>query len=237
MAAQTKPIPEGYHTLTPYLVVDGAEKVVRFMKEAFGAQAVFDPMMRPDGKIMHAEFKIGDSVVMIADAFERAKATSAMLHVYVPNVDAVYQKAIKAGATSEMEPADMFYGDRSGGVKDPAGNRWHIGTHIEDVSPADLKKRGDGVHEAARQGGVGILSLPALRGEEKSHRHRPLLMRPAARGVLAVAGDHAHALVDPRGDVVGGAAFEEGDAVARQAAKTRRAPPASRADRVARHGA
>jgi PhnB protein len=141
MAAQTKPIPEGYHTLTPYLVVDGAEKVVRFMKEAFGAQAVFEPMMRPDGKIMHAEFKIGDSVVMIADASERAKATSAMLHVYVPNVDAVYQKAIKAGAISEMEPADMFYGDRSGGVKDPAGNRWHIGTHIEDVSPADLKKR------------------------------------------------------------------------------------------------
>ncbi len=84
MAAQTKPIPEGYHTLTPYLVVDGAEKVVRFMKEAFGAQAVFEPMMRPDGKIMHAEFKIGDSVVMIADSSERAKATSAMLHLYVP---------------------------------------------------------------------------------------------------------------------------------------------------------
>jgi PhnB protein len=131
MATHAKPIPEGYHTLTPYLVVDGAEKVVRFMKDAFGAQAVFEPMMRPDGKIMHAEFKIGDSVVMIA----------AMLHVYVPNVDAVYQKALKSGATSEMEPADMFYGDRAGGVKDPAGNRWHIGTHIEDVSPAELKKR------------------------------------------------------------------------------------------------
>src|ERR1700751_5537407 len=99
MAAQTKPIPEGYHTLTPYLVVDGAEKIVRFMKEAFGAQAVFEPMMRPDGKIMHAEFKIGDSVVMIADASERARPTSAMLHVYVPHVDAVYQKALKAGAT------------------------------------------------------------------------------------------------------------------------------------------
>jgi len=141
MAAHAKPIPEGYHTLTPYLVVDGAEKVIRFMKDAFGAQAVFEPMMRPDGKIMHAEFKVGDSVVMIADASERAKPTSTMLHVYVPNVDAVYQKALKAGATSEMEPADMFYGDRAGGVKDPAGNRWHIGTHIEDVAPAELKKR------------------------------------------------------------------------------------------------
>ena len=141
MAAQVKPVPDGYHTVTPYLVVDGAEKIIHFMKEAFGAQATFEPMKRPDGKVMHAEFKIGDSIVMIADASERAKATSAMLYLYVPNVDAVYQKALKAGATSEMEPANMFYGDRSGGVKDVAGNHWHIGTHIEDVSPADLKKR------------------------------------------------------------------------------------------------
>jgi uncharacterized glyoxalase superfamily protein PhnB len=141
MATQVKPIPEGYHTITPYLVVDGAEKIIRFMKEAFGAQPVFEPMMGPNGKVMHAEFKIGNSIVMISDSSERAQATSAMLYLYVPNVDAVYQKAIKAGATSLMEPADQFYGDRSGGVTDVAGNRWHIGTHIEDVSPADLKKR------------------------------------------------------------------------------------------------
>ena len=141
MATKAKPVPEGYHTITPYLVVDGADKVIRFVKEAFGAQLVFEPTMRPDGKIMHAEFRIGDSVVMISDASERAQATSDMLYLYVPNVDAVYQKALKAGATSLMEPADQFYGDRSGGVRDPAGNRWHIGTHIEDVSPAELKKR------------------------------------------------------------------------------------------------
>jgi len=141
MATQVKPIPEGYHTITPYLVVDGAEKIIRFMKEAFGAQPVFEPMMGPNGKVMHAEFRIGNSIVMISDSSERAQATSAMLYLYVPNVDAVYQKAIKAGATSLMEPADQFYGDRSGGVTDVAGNRWHIGTHIEDVSPADLKKR------------------------------------------------------------------------------------------------
>jgi uncharacterized glyoxalase superfamily protein PhnB len=141
MAAKVKPVPEGFHTITPYLVADGADKVIRFMKEAFGAQPLFEPMMRPDGKIMHAEFKIGDSVVMIADVSERAQATSDMLYLYVPNVDAVYQKALKAGATSLMEPADQFYGDRSGGVRDPAGNRWHIGTHIEDVAPAELKKR------------------------------------------------------------------------------------------------
>ena len=141
MATQVKPIPDGYHTVTPYLVVDGADKIIRFMQEAFGAKPVFEPMMRPDGKVMHAEFRIGDSVLMISDASERAQATSAMLHVYVPNVDAVYQKALKAGATSLSEPADQFYGDRSGGVKDPAGNTWHIGTHVEDVSPAELKKR------------------------------------------------------------------------------------------------
>ena len=141
MAAKVKPIPDGFHTITPYLVVDGAEKIISFMKEAFGAQAVFEPMMRPDGKVMHAEFKIGDSIVMISDASERAKATSAMLYLYVPNVDAVYQKALKAGGTSLMEPADQFYGDRSGGVTDPAGNQWHIATHIEDVSTAELKKR------------------------------------------------------------------------------------------------
>ena len=141
MATQVKPIPEGYHTITPYLVVDGAEKIIRFMKEAFGAQPVFEPMMGPNGKVMHAEFRIGNSIVMISDSSERAQATSAMLYLYVPNVDAVYQKALKAGATSLMEPADQFYGDRSGGVTGVAGNRWHIGTHIEDVSPADLKKR------------------------------------------------------------------------------------------------
>jgi uncharacterized glyoxalase superfamily protein PhnB len=141
MAAKVEPVPEGYHTITPYLVIDGAENIIRFMKEAFGAQPVFEPMMRPDGKVMHAEFKIGNSIVMISDSSERAQPTSGMLHLYVPDVDAVYQKAIKAGGTSMMEPANQFYGDRSGGVIDPAGNRWFIGTHVEDVSPAELKKR------------------------------------------------------------------------------------------------
>jgi uncharacterized glyoxalase superfamily protein PhnB len=141
MTTQVKPIPDGFHTITPYLVVDGAEKIIRFMTDAFGAQPVFEPMKRPDGKIMHAEFKIGDSVVMISDSSERAQATSDMLHLYVPNVDAVYQKALKAGGKSLMEPMNQFYGDRSGSVMDPAGNRWFIATHVEDVSPADLKKR------------------------------------------------------------------------------------------------
>jgi PhnB protein len=141
MLGKVKPIPDGFHTITPYLIVDGAEKLVGFMKEAFGAQYDHEPAKRPDGSIMHATLKIGDSMLMISDASEHAKASPVMLYLYVPNVDAAYQRALKAGATSVMEPADQFYGDRSGGVKDAAGNQWFFGTHIEDVSPAELQKR------------------------------------------------------------------------------------------------
>jgi PhnB protein len=141
MAAKVKPIPDGFHTITPYLVVDGAEKLIDFMQKAFGAKHDHEPTMRPDGTLMHATLKIGDSMLMISDASEHAQATQVMLYLYVPDVDAAYQKALKAGATSLMEPADQFYGDRSGGVKDAAGNRWFLGTHIENVAPAELKKR------------------------------------------------------------------------------------------------
>jgi PhnB protein len=92
---------------------------------------------------MHAQLKIGDSMVMIADSSEHARAMPVMLYLYVPNADASYQQALKAGATSIMEPADQFYGDRSGGVKDAAGNSWFFGTHIEDVAPAEMKKRAE----------------------------------------------------------------------------------------------
>ena len=141
MAAKVKPIPQGFHTVTPYLIVDGAEKVINFMQQGLGAKHDHEPTLRPDGKIMHATLKIGDSMVMISDASEQAKAMPVMLYLYVPNVDNTYQQALKAGATSIMEPADQFYGDRSGGVKDAAGNSWFFGTHIEDVAPAELKKR------------------------------------------------------------------------------------------------
>jgi uncharacterized glyoxalase superfamily protein PhnB len=141
MATNVKPIPDGFHTITPYLIVEGAEKLIAFLREATGAQPEHEPTMRPDGSVMHATLKIGDSMLMIADASEHAKASPAMLYVYVPNVDAAYQRALKAGATSVMEPADQFYGDRSAGVKDFAGNSWFFGTHIEDVSATELKKR------------------------------------------------------------------------------------------------
>jgi PhnB protein len=115
MVAKVKPIPDGFHTITPYLIVDDAEKSIAFMEKAFGAQHEHEPTRRPDGKLMHATLRIGDSMLMIAEASERAKAAPVMLYLYVPDVDAAYQKALKAGATSVMEVADQFYGDRSGG--------------------------------------------------------------------------------------------------------------------------
>jgi PhnB protein len=136
-----KPIPDGYHSITPYLVVPDAPKTIAFLKQAFGATTLFEPMKRPDGSIGHAELKIGDSPLMLSEASEQCPATQAMIHLYVPDVYATYKKALAAGATSVMEVADQFYGDRSGGVKDPAGNSWYVATHKEDVAPQELAKR------------------------------------------------------------------------------------------------
>jgi uncharacterized glyoxalase superfamily protein PhnB len=138
-----KPVPDGYHTVTPYLTVRGAPKVIEFLKQAFGAELSYEPIKRPDGTIMHAQVTIGDSRVMIAEESEMAKATESSLYLYVPNVDSVYQRAVKAGGNTIMEPTDMFYGDRNGGVTDPSGNSWFIATHKEDVSPQELAKRAD----------------------------------------------------------------------------------------------
>jgi PhnB protein len=138
-----KPVPDGYHTVTPYLTVRDAPKVIEFLRQAFGAEISHEPIKRPDGTIMHAQVTIGDSRIMIADESEMAKATASSLYLYVPNVDSVYQRAIKAGGNSVMEPADMFYGDRNGAVKDPSGNSWFIATHKEDVAPQELQKRAE----------------------------------------------------------------------------------------------
>lgn len=143
MSRKAKPIPEGFDTVTPYIVADNAKAIIAFMQNAFGAKLDHPPTMRPDGKIMHASMQLGSSRVMIADSSDRAMASPVMLYVYVPDVDAVYQSAIAAGGTSIMEPSDMFYGDRSGGVADMAGNQWFIGTRIEDVAPEKLQKRAD----------------------------------------------------------------------------------------------
>lgn len=133
------PIPEGYHTITPFLVVKDARKLIEFMKKAFDAEVKH--ISENDGVVMHGEVKIGNSILMIAEENVNAPASSTGLYLYVNDTDAMYKKAIAAGAASIMEPADQFYGDRNAGVKDFAGNSWWIATHIEDVSPEELKRR------------------------------------------------------------------------------------------------
>jgi PhnB protein len=132
--------PDGYHSVTPYLVVDGAARLIDFLGQAFDAEEV-ERLAAPGNRVGHAEMRIGDSLVMLGDAHGEHKAMQAMLYVYVDDVDASFQRALAAGATSVQAPTDHFYGDHSGGVKDPCGNIWYIATHIEDVSPAELKRR------------------------------------------------------------------------------------------------
>lgn len=136
-----KPIPDGYHSVTPYLVVPGVAKLIDFLKQAFGAE-VIHRMAKPDGTVMHAEVQIGDSRIMMGDA-SGAKSGSmpAVLYMYVPDCDAVYRRALQAGGTSISEPADQFYGDRHGGIMDPSGNQWWVATHKEDVSSEEMMKR------------------------------------------------------------------------------------------------
>ena len=135
-----KPIPEGYHSVTPYMIAKGAAKVLEFVKETFDAEEIMR-MPGPDGTIGHAEFRIGDSTLMISDGGEMYPPMPCSLYVYVADVDATYKRALAAGATSVKEPADQFYGDRSASVKDVCGNVWGIGTHIEDVPPEELERR------------------------------------------------------------------------------------------------
>jgi PhnB protein len=144
----TKPIPEGYHTLTPYLAVDNAAEAIEYYKKAFGAKERLR-METPDGGIGHAELDIGDSLVMLSDPFPQATTrppkelggTSASVFMYVEDVDAVVKRAVDAGATVTMEVADQFWGDRFGTVSDPFGHLWSIATHVEDVSPEEMAER------------------------------------------------------------------------------------------------
>ena len=142
------PIPQGSHSVTPHLIVRNAAKAIDFYKQAFGAEEVFR-MAMPDGKIGHAEIKIGDSLVYLADEApdwgalspETLKGSPVTIHLYVTNADAAYERATKAGATPTMPLADMFWGDRYGKVKDPFGHNWSIATHAEDVSPEECERR------------------------------------------------------------------------------------------------
>ena len=134
------PIPEGYHTVTPYLVVADGEGLIGFLRAAFGAE-VHSRAVRPDGSIANAEVQIGDSMLMVAQAREPWKPMSTGFYLYVPDTDATYQAALAAGGVSTLEPSDQFYGDRNAGVQDPWGNNWWIATHIEDVDEAEIQRR------------------------------------------------------------------------------------------------
>jgi PhnB protein len=158
MAKTVKKIPDGYSAVTPYLTVKGAAQALEFYKKAFGAEEVMR-MPMPDGKIAHAEIRIGGSVVMLHDESPQWNAFSpqtigdsgSSIMLYVHDVDAVFKRAVEAGATSLMEPSDQFYGDRCGSIKDPFGHKWHLGTHIEDVPPDELARRAEklyGTHES-----------------------------------------------------------------------------------------
>jgi PhnB protein len=122
-------IPKGFHSVTPYLLVQGAAQFIEFLKQAFGAEENLR-VPRPDGTIMHAEIKIGDSIVELGDGNEQYPARPANIHLYLEDTDAAYERALQAGATSIHQPEDMPYGERSGGVKDPAGNNWYIATQF-----------------------------------------------------------------------------------------------------------
>jgi len=148
MAKSVKPIPEGYSPVTPYLTVKGAAGAIDFYKKAFGAEEAFRMNSR-DGKVMHAEIRIGGAVIMLHDEMPEWKALSpqtigdsgSSIMLYVQDVDAVFKRALAAGATSIMDVADQFYGDRCGGLKDPFGHKWSIATHVEDVPPDEISRR------------------------------------------------------------------------------------------------
>jgi PhnB protein len=151
-----KPIPEGYHSVTPYLIIRGAAEAIEFYQKSFGATELFR-FPAPDGKIGHAEIKIGDSPIMIADEFadmgyngpQSLGGSPVSIMLYVDDVDAVFKRAVEAGATVKEALQDKFYGDRMGTLTDPFGHRWHVATHKEDVSMEEMQRRA----KAAGHGG------------------------------------------------------------------------------------
>jgi PhnB protein len=148
MPREVKPIPDGFHTVTPYLTVNDAARAIDFYKRAFGAQETVR-MQGPPGKIGHAELKIGDSIVMLADEMPGSGCRSPQalggstvnIFLYVKDVDSAFKQAVSVGAKADAEPVDMFWGDRYGKLTDPFGHSWSLATHKEDVAPEEMKKR------------------------------------------------------------------------------------------------
>jgi PhnB protein len=155
-----KPIPEGYHSVTPYLIIEGAGEAIEFYKKAFGAKELFR-FPTPDGKVGHAEMKIGDSPIMLADAYpamgykspKSLGGSPVSLMLYVEDIDTVFNQAVEAGATVKEAVTDKFYGDRSGSLIDPFGHVWHVATHKEDVSMEEMEKRAKAASAASSGAG------------------------------------------------------------------------------------
>ena len=147
MTAHVEPVPKDMHTVTPHLVCDGAAEAIEFYKKAFGAVETAR-MQTPDGKIMHASVRIGDSTVMLVDEFpdygsvgpKKLNGSPVTMHVYVPDVDRVFAQAVAAGATVRMPLENQFWGDRYGQVVDPFGHNWSIATHVKDMTPEEMKQ-------------------------------------------------------------------------------------------------
>ncbi|TLZ11231.1 MAG: VOC family protein [Gammaproteobacteria bacterium] len=152
----TKPIPDGYRTATPYLILKGAAEAIEFYKRAFGATELLR-MADPNGRVGHAEIRIGDSVIMLADEHPEMGhrgprslgGSSVSIMLYLPDVDAVFERALKAGARAQRPVQNQFYGDRSGTLEDPFGHVWTIATHVEDVPPEELKRRAEAVMKSS----------------------------------------------------------------------------------------
>jgi len=149
MSANVRPIPEGYHSITPQLTCRDAARAIDFYKEALGAKEIMR-MADPGGRVMHAELQIGDSRFMIGDEFPGMSVapTPSTLHcsslfVYTEDVDRTFNRALKAGGTADMQPSDMFWGDRYGKFTDPFGHQWGVATHIEDVAPEEMQRRSE----------------------------------------------------------------------------------------------
>lgn len=154
MAKIIKPIPEGYHSVSPILIIRGAAEALEFYQKALGARVV-DRMDRPDGKLMHASIKIGDSIIMLGEECSQhegheencarspadLRGTTVNLYLYVPDADTVFQQAVKAGAREVMPVENQFWGDRMGAIRDPYGHIWFIGTHVQDLTPEEIKAR------------------------------------------------------------------------------------------------
>lgn len=152
----TKPIPDGYRTATPYLIIKGAADAIEFYKKAFGATELLR-MADPQGRVGHAEIKIGDSVIMLADEHpamgyrgpRSLGGSSVSILLYLPDVDDVFARAVKAGAKAQRPVANQFYGDRSGTLEDPFGHVWTVATHVEDVAPEEMKRRAEAAMKPA----------------------------------------------------------------------------------------